>query len=146
MPDTTAAQPAAKPPAWQWLYPVAVLTAVQIASGRSQVAMPPVFSFDKVAHFFVFGLVATLILRQLATTRRPALLAVLLTSLYGALDEIHQAFTPGRDAGVADWIADTLGASVAALVHTRWPLYRRLLNAPVSRLREAFRQPAAPRG
>ena len=34
-------------------------------------------------------------------------------SLYGASDEWHQSFVPGRDADILDWLADTLGASIA---------------------------------
>ncbi len=44
---------------------------------------------------------------------RTAWIAVLLTSLYGCGDEIHQYFTPGRDCSLGDWLADTLGAASA---------------------------------
>ena len=37
-------------------------------------------------------------------------------SLYGISDECHQSFVAGRDADVWDWLADTLGASLAALI------------------------------
>ncbi len=39
---------------------------------------------------------------------------MLLSSLYGIIDEVHQSFTPGRCAGADDWIADTIGAAVGA--------------------------------
>lgn len=58
--------------------------------------------------------------------RRPVL-ALLLTALaasaYGAVDEIHQYFVPGRDCNAWDWVADTLGAflgSVGILAFLRW--------------------------
>jgi VanZ family protein len=41
-------------------------------------------------------------------------LAVAIVSLYGVSDEVHQAFVPGRNADVFDWVADTTGALVAA--------------------------------
>ena len=39
-----------------------------------------------------------------------AVLAVLLVGLYGASDEIHQAFVPGRDASFVDFAIDLVGA------------------------------------
>jgi VanZ family protein len=41
-----------------------------------------------------------------------------MASAFGASDEFHQAFVPGRTADVADWMADTLGAAIGALVAT----------------------------
>ncbi|MHB8418916.1 MAG: VanZ family protein [Myxococcales bacterium] len=42
--------------------------------------------------------------------------------LYGASDEIHQSFVPGRDAEAGDVLADTLGALVggALSLAPRW--------------------------
>ncbi len=68
--------------------------------------------YDKVFHalgYAVFGLIL-----RLATGK--FWLAVLLASLYGASDELHQLTVSERDASVFDWMADTLGASVGALV------------------------------
>jgi VanZ family protein len=41
---------------------------------------------------------------------RVALAAVVLTFLWGFLDEMHQAFVPGRSADLLDLVADTVGA------------------------------------
>ena len=64
---------------------------------------------DKLAHAGSFGLLALFF--RFATGR--ALLSVLLASLYGLSDELHQAGVPGRDADGLDWVADTLGACFA---------------------------------
>jgi VanZ family protein len=47
---------------------------------------------------------------------RTFLLIVFISSVYGVVDEIHQYFVPGRDCNVWDWIADTLGAALGALI------------------------------
>ena len=44
------------------------------------------------------------------------LLAVLLASLYGLSDEIHQSFVPFRESSGFDWLADGIGATLGAVV------------------------------
>jgi VanZ family protein len=117
-----------------YLWPLLLPIAIFAASGAQQLATPDLgfqFSKDKLAHFLVFGLLATSILRtprlkQLNT--RSLLTAVLLTSAYGGFDEIRQSFTPGRSVELADWLADSLGALVAASLYTYWRGYRELLE------------------
>lgn len=67
---------------------------------------------DKVIHAVAYGILALLLY---GATRR-TWLAVLLTSLYGITDEIHQHFVPGRSADGFDWLADTVGATLAVLL------------------------------
>jgi VanZ family protein len=119
-------------PAGHWLWAVALAATVFFASGRGQVAAPDVIGFDKLAHFAVFGLIATLVGRSFRR-RRWVWRAILLVSAYGAIDEIRQSFTPGRSVEVADWLADTLGACVAVTLYQLWPWYRRLLETPIFR-------------
>src|SRR5438105_6321879 len=72
------------------------------------------FGFQhRLAHLATFGLLALLARWTFDALPRSAVLAVLLTSLFGAVDEWHQSFTPGRHAGVDDWLFDTLSAAVA---------------------------------
>ena len=54
--------------------------------------------------------------------RRSAGVAVLLCSLYGGTDELHQRYTPRRVPDVMDWVADTVGASIGCTV---WFLVKR---------------------
>ncbi len=78
---------------------------------------------DKVLHAVEYAVLGALSYRALHGTgqgiwRRHAVpAAILLASLYGASDEIHQAFVPFRDSNWLDWLADTIGAvlGVAAM-------------------------------
>lgn len=103
---------------------------VVTASGRSRVAGPEVTHFDKVAHFCVYGLIASLVCRMRPGWRW-ALCALAITSFFGFTDEWRQSYTPGRDADVGDWIADTLGAAVAVSLYAGWRWYRELLEFPL---------------
>ena len=78
-----------------------------------------IFRFDKAIHFclyFLFSLFTYRALRYQDRFPRVARHALSLTLLaivaYGASDEIHQYFVPGRQADVHDLLADTLGACV----------------------------------
>jgi VanZ family protein len=106
--------------------------AIVFASSQSHVPGMGVSGSDKVIHFAAFGLLATLTVRALP--RSFAWLAVVAVSLFGATDEWHQSFTPGRQMDWADWMADTLGAAVAVLAYLRWSAYRRLLETRMGSL------------
>ena len=60
------------------------------------------------------------------------LLFLLMGVGYGALDEWHQGFVPGRDASVGDWVADSAGV-ILGLV---------LFSSFSSRSRESGRSPS----
>lgn len=75
---------------------------------------------DKLFHAGVYGILGSLLLMscrfsQPGYSRRQISASVLLASLYGLSDEIHQYFIPGRQADGLDWAADTLGALLAVL-------------------------------
>ena len=75
---------------------------------------------DKVFHIGLFGMLSMLLYFALRYERglpivKAALLAFVITSVYGASDEFHQLFTPGRDCDVFDWLADTVAGSIAFL-------------------------------
>ena len=106
---------------------VAVAITVVCASSRSTVAGPNVVNIDKVAHFAVYGLIATLICR-VGGGWRGALWGLLGASAFGVTDEWHQAYVPGRSSDVFDWIADTTGAALAVSLYAGWNSYRRLLE------------------
>jgi VanZ family protein len=115
-------------------WPALVAATIFLASSRSTVAAPGIHNFDKIAHFSVYGLLATLLVR-LGHGPRAIALALLFTSLYGASDEWHQSYVPGRSTELADWCADTLGAALAIALYTGWPWYRTSLEMPLGRQR-----------
>lgn len=85
-----------------------------------------VWNADKLAHFGIYCMLAFFIDRALrAQTRFPVMQArhllftVLITTLYGLSDEIHQAFVPGRNASKYDLLADAAGALLFCLVYFR---------------------------
>ena len=104
------------------------------ASSTSHLAAPDLscaLATDKLAHFLVFGLLATAVLRIPSCFKlgwRGALTAACIVSGCGILDEFRQAMTPGRVVEFNDWVADTLGALVAVCVYRAWPRYRKLLE------------------
>lgn len=69
---------------------------------------------DKLAHGVTFGVLAALFAQALRGVGeiRSLVLAVILVSLYGVTDELHQRFVPGRQPDLLDWVADTVGAAI----------------------------------
>lgn len=98
-------------------------------SGREIQQLAPSV-WDKGAHFFAFAVGATIltVALRLTTTwswRKIFTVSVLALSLYGATDEYHQQFTPGRQGkNVDDWLADTIGAlagsALTLLIYARY--------------------------
>lgn len=117
-----------------YIWPVLLAIVIFVISGSQHLATPNLgfqFSEDKIAHFIIFGLVATSILRTPKfkdLSLRSLLIAALITSAYGAFDEIRQLLTPGRSVEFADWLADTSGAFAAVTVYAKWHWYRHLLE------------------
>jgi VanZ family protein len=83
--------------------------------------MPPVRHLDKVMHFGAYGVLGTLLGASWVSAARQPWWGWLLGAalLLGALDEYRQSRTPGRDAEVADWVADALGASAGFYLAVR---------------------------
>ncbi len=118
-----------RPSYWRWIWPVVLAAVVFNASGHSQVASPDIVNFDKVVHALVFGLLGTLAARTQPRSRW--WWGIVVASLYGAGDEWHQSFTPGRSVDFMDWIADTSGAALAVSLYALWPAWRTGLETKI---------------
>lgn len=90
-------------------------------SSKEKVPMPDFENSDKFVHFVCFGglSVCWSLWFSLESWRKKtiksAAFCTIFTSVYGAIDEVHQSFTPGRFAGTDDWLADTAGAILGAV-------------------------------
>ncbi len=84
---------------------------------------PELPHIDKVLHFVAYALLGALFLRAFKTSRIKnnvklmLILSVLLSSLYGISDEIHQYFVPYRDADLMDVLADMLGGIMGVYIY-----------------------------
>jgi len=91
-------------------------------SSQSTLPVPKgILGWDKFQHLLAYWALATAAgfwIYPAFWRRRPffsLLIITLIASGYGAIDEFHQYFVPGRNCNVWDWIADTLGACLGAL-------------------------------
>jgi VanZ family protein len=84
--------------------------------------------WDTLAHFGAFALLTLLLWHGTAGLAPFAVLAMVVA--FGALDEVHQLFTPGRTAELTDFIAD---AAAAALVCGLLSLLRKTPCVELSR-------------
>jgi VanZ family protein len=108
-----------------------------LSSIRGDELAAPSFEFsDKLLHAIAYGAIAGAL--RLAMGRPPrhatlgpmlrAGIAVAIAVAYGAFDELHQAYVPGRFSDGYDLLADTFGAMIGAVV-AHVVLYRRRRDA-----------------
>lgn len=115
-----------------WLAPVAWAALIfRLSSLSGPVEDLPTLPFQgfiwNFAHTVAFGLLALLLVpvgprrvmdgeRWTAMGSIGALWTVLLVTLYGFTDELHQSTVPGRDASLLDVFSDGVGAGAVVLV------------------------------
>jgi VanZ family protein len=111
---------------WYWV-PVALYagTIFYLSAQSHPEENLPSFVFkevsDKVLHAVEYGILSLLCYRAFrraagpAVARQAVVLAIVTASVYGITDEVHQAFVPLRESSWLDWLADTIGAAIAAM-------------------------------
>jgi VanZ family protein len=92
---------------------------------------------DKISHALAYAAMAFLAVRATrvigvdrALARR-LVAAYVFCIAYGASDELHQYFVPGRDCDVFDWLADATGSGLVMLLVprlARWRVVRSFLG------------------
>jgi len=105
-----------------WLPALGYMGLIWVLSSMAlKVNFQPVPFRDKGVHFVEYGALAVLLSIAFRGTwptaplRRPAFYAAVTTVLWGLLDEIHQAYVPGRSSDPWDLLADALGAIAGTL-------------------------------
>ena len=95
-------------------------------SAQQNLSLPSIPSIDKVAHFLEYvglGWVCAYAWRN-ELPRWPSLTIIVFStvfaSAYGASDEWHQAYVPGRTSDWRDWAADTCGGFVGGILYMSW--------------------------
>lgn len=105
-------------------FPVLAYCAIIFIVSSMQRPLPDVGipNFDKFLHMVEYGILGYLIIRALMGSEvklphgKLIILAVIFATLYGASDEIHQIFVPGRTADIFDLLSDFIGASAAGFL------------------------------
>jgi len=106
-----------------WAPVVAYMAAIFYVSSLSN-PLPELTSAasDKTLHALAYSGLAYITARAVAEEGRgwtlTLLAAVIIASLYGATDEWHQLYVPGRASDIHDWFADTGGSAAGAVVHS----------------------------
>jgi len=81
--------------------------------------------WDKAVHlgfYGVMGFLCTLWRRESGVpVGRAILSALLFTAVVGVVDEVHQQWIPGRSMELSDWVADTLGGGIGAIISVLLP-------------------------
>ncbi len=110
---------------WYWLVAwLAWIAAIAASSHFPSSAYPPSpwAEADKVVHaggYFVMGVLGVGALARLRPNwPRPlwGTATLLVGALFGALDEYHQSFIPGRSMALDDWATDLLGLAIAVIL------------------------------
>ena len=100
-----------------------IACAIWFLSSQSTLPQPKgILGWDKLQHLAAFAVLAAAACLWISPAfwKRHSVLAMLLITLtgstYGAIDEMHQYFVPGRFSSFWDWLADTLGSLLGAAV------------------------------
>ena len=104
----------------QWRPPLLWAAFILVVTSIPGADLPRVdfHASDKLVHATMYGIFAWLASRSLLRTGRPMRFVIMLVvvgiAAFGALDEWHQQFIPGRSMELFDWMADTSGAIIGA--------------------------------
>lgn len=104
---------------WRWLAVVAWMAAIFAVSSMSSESLPG--GYPGLGHFIEYSVLGVLLASALlpeATPLRTITIAILVAAAYGASDEFHQSFVPGRTPDILDWIVDVVSATLGATALT----------------------------
>jgi VanZ family protein len=103
----------------------ALLIFIESSIPSDEIPKSEIWQYDKVIHLCIYFVLAFLLYRAFRFGGFPPklrslapLLTVAVIALYGASDEFHQHFVPGRSMEFFDWVADMLGAILLVSVQS----------------------------
>ena len=105
-----------------------------VSSGPIPVRLKPVFNGeDKIVHACLYAGLAAIVSVGMRRSGKnypmpvQLLVPIVFAAIYGASDEFHQSFVPGRSCDILDATADTLGAAAmqAFLCFRVWRLHKK---------------------
>lgn len=105
-----------------------------VMSGRTDLQEMPAAVSDKAVHFAAYMVLGALLVRAMGGRgwKRPGLPVVLaaaaVAAAYGATDELHQRFVPGRTSEAFDLLADAAGGLSGAGAVYAWGIITRLFR------------------
>lgn len=103
----------------RWLPPLVWAGVILLGTSLPQQAVPVQTSgIDKYLHFSIYTVFGFLLTWQLLEKNKrwvAVMVAIVVSVAFGAADEWHQQFIPGRFPELADWQADSLGAVLGAV-------------------------------
>jgi VanZ family protein len=100
--------------------------------GLSSLSRTPAFvsNVDKYLHAMLYAGFGALLVRAFAggwhrrVTMAVVVMTILIAAAYGVSDEFHQSFVPHRNVEAMDVVADSVGASIAAVTLYAWDIIR----------------------
>jgi len=97
-----------------WWWPALALMALLwwLSSTADPLGAALTHPLDWAAHFLSYAALGFCLGRACGSSAAGWLLA----AWFGAFDEVHQAFVPGREAGIGDWWFDLLGSWAGSVV------------------------------
>jgi VanZ family protein len=88
----------------------------------------------RVAHLVEFAILGGLVLRAASkgrpVTKREIMITLVTVAVYGASDEFHQRYTPGRSSEGLSVLFDVAGGMIGAWVYRQWQVRRRVTEQP----------------
>ncbi len=111
-----------------WLPVVVWMGVIFIGSSISKVPQVGGETLDglvhRAAHMLEFAVLGALLLRATSNSRpasrREIIIALIVIGLYGASDEFHQRFTPGRSSEGIAVLFDVAGGALGVWAWQRW--------------------------
>jgi VanZ family protein len=111
-----------------WLPVVAWMGVIFIGSSIAKVPQVGDETLDglvhRAAHMLEFAVLGALLLRATSNGRpiskREIIITLVVIGLYGASDEFHQRFTPGRSSEGTAVLFDVVGGALGVWVWQRW--------------------------